>query len=180
MIHLRRYDPLMPANAPTGHLASEFSSPEAVARPWSEIDTALTSAEMFWISTVRADGRPHVTPIPAVWHDGALHICTGDEEQKARNLEHDPRCVLTTGTPSINSGLDVIVEGKATPVTDRERLTMLAALWKQRLNWDFEVGEDSFSDGGGHNGLVFAVRPDKILAFGKGEPYSQTRFRFPD
>jgi hypothetical protein len=26
---------------------------------------------------------------------------------------------------------------------------------------------------------VFAVAPAKILAFGKGEPFSQTRYRFP-
>lgn len=86
--------------------------------------------------------------------------------------------MLTTGTPSIGSGLDVIVEGVAERVTDRARLASLAALWKARLHWDFQVGEDSFEDGGGRKGLVFAVVPAKILAFGKGEPYSQTRYRF--
>ena len=179
MIHCHRYHPLMAENAPNSELNTDFSSPEAVARPWPEVERALTTAEMFWISTVRTDGRPHVTPIPAVWHDGALHVCTGDREQKARNLDHDPRCVLTTGTPSIDTGLDVIVEGVAARVTDRGRLATLAALWKERLNWDFQVGEDSFTDDGGRKGLVFAVTPGKILAFGKGEPYSQTRFRFP-
>jgi predicted pyridoxine 5'-phosphate oxidase superfamily flavin-nucleotide-binding protein len=169
----------MAENAPISELNTAFSSPEAAALPWPEIERALTTAEMFWISTVRADGRPHVTPIPAVWSDGALHVCTGDQEQKARNLDHDPRCVLTTGTPSIDSGLDVVVEGAAERVTDRKRLAVLAALWKERLNWDFQVGEDAFTDGGGRNGLVFAVVPAKILAFGKGEPYSQTRYRFP-
>jgi predicted pyridoxine 5'-phosphate oxidase superfamily flavin-nucleotide-binding protein len=179
MIHCRRYHPLMAETTPISELNTDFSSPEAVARPWSEVERLLTTAEMFWISTVRADGRPHVTPIPAVWHDGALHICTGDQEQKARNLDHDSRCVLTTGTPSIDSGLDVTVEGSAVRVTDRDRLATLAALWKERLNWDFRVGEDSFDGGGGRKGLVFAVTPAKILAFGKGEPYSQTRYRFP-
>jgi hypothetical protein len=61
----------------------------------------------------------------------------------------------------------------------RDRLTTLVARWKDRLNWDFRVGEDSFSDGGDRKGLVFAVLPAKILAFGTGEPYSKTRFRFP-
>ncbi len=28
-------------------------------------------------STVRPDGRPHVTPLLAVWADDALHFCTG-------------------------------------------------------------------------------------------------------
>jgi hypothetical protein len=33
----------------------------------------------------------------AVWADGALHFCTGENEQKAINLRHDARVVLTTG-----------------------------------------------------------------------------------
>src|SRR3569833_685307 len=163
---------------PEARLNTAFSSPGATARPWTEVEQVLTTAKMFWISTVRGDGRPHVTPIPAVWDAGALHICTGDEEQKARNLVRDPRCVLTTGTPSIDTGLDEVVEGTAERVTGRDRLARLAALWKERLNWDFQVGDVSFSDGGNHIGLVFAVAPAKVLAFGKGEPYSQTRYRF--
>jgi hypothetical protein len=169
----------MAENEPISELNAGFSSPGATARPWPEVEQTLVGAKMFWISTVRADGRAHVTPIPAVFSDGALHICTGDQEQKARNLDRDPRCVLTTGTPSLDTGLDVVVEGTARRVTDRPRLVALAALWKERLDWDYQVGDDIFHDGAGHNGLVFAVRPDKILAFGKGEPYSQTRFRFP-
>jgi hypothetical protein len=27
-------------------------------------------------------------------------------------------------------------------------------------------------------GLVFSVTPTKVLSFGKGEPFSQTRYRF--
>jgi nitroimidazol reductase NimA-like FMN-containing flavoprotein (pyridoxamine 5'-phosphate oxidase superfamily) len=60
-----------------------FSDPDAVATEWSEARRVLEAAELFWISTVRADGRPHVNPLVAVWLDGALHFCTGAEEQKA-------------------------------------------------------------------------------------------------
>ena len=45
-----------------------------------------SGAELYWITTVRADGRPHVTPLIGVWFDGAMHFTTGLEEQKARNL----------------------------------------------------------------------------------------------
>ncbi len=140
----------------------------------------LTTAEIFWLSTTRADGRPHVTPIPAIWTDGALHICTGAEEQKAVNLHRDPRCILTTGTPTIASGLDIVVEGAVSRVRDQDTLHRLAALWKSRLDWDYRVTDDGFDDGSGkRTGLVFALRPVKVLAFGKGEPYSQTRFSWP-
>ena len=118
----------MAGAVPVAELNAGFSSPGATARPWAEVSDVLTHAGIFWLSTVRGDGRPHVTPLPAVWHDGTLHFCTGDQEQKTRNLAANPRCVLTTGTPALRSGLDVIVEGAAVRVTGRERLTARAAV----------------------------------------------------
>lgn len=164
---------------PTAELNAQFSSPGAEARPWAEVAEILSASEMFWLSTVRSDGRPHVTPLPTVWLDGRLHFCTGDAEQKSRNLEAEPRCVLTTGTNTLHAGLDVVVEGTAERVTDPVMLRRLAELWKSKLDWDFEVGDGAFRDPAGRNGLVFALAPTKVLAFGKGEPYSQTRYRVP-
>ena len=57
----------------------------------------MQTAELFWISTVRPDGRPHVTPLVAVWVDRAIHFHTGAEEQKFANLRTNPHVVLTTG-----------------------------------------------------------------------------------
>jgi general stress protein 26 len=169
----------MTETEPTAELNEDFSSPGATARPWAEVADVLAGSEMFWLSTVRRDGRPHVTPLPAIWLDGALHFCTGTEEQKTRNLEHDPRCVLTTGTNVMRSGLDVVVEGTALPVTDQATLGELAGLWKSRLDWDFEAVDGAFRDQEGRRVLVFGVSPTKVLSFGKGEPFSQTRYRFP-
>ena len=169
----------MSETEPTAELNEQFSSPGATARAWSEVAEVLSGSEMFWLSTVRRDGRPHVTPLPAIWHDRALHFCTGTEEQKTRNLESDPRCVLTTGTNQFHSGLDVVVEGAAVLVTDEAKLRQLAALWKSRLGWDFELGDGAFRDADGRRVLVFGVTPRKVLSFGKGEPYSQTRYQFP-
>jgi Pyridoxamine 5'-phosphate oxidase len=77
----------------------------------------LEAAELFWISTVRADGRPHVTPLVAAWLDGAIHFHTGADEQKAANLRANPHVVLTTGCNRWNEGLDVVVEGEAVRVS---------------------------------------------------------------
>ena len=161
---------------PTGELNAGFSQPGATPTPWSQVVGQLEDAEIFWLSTVRADGRPHVTPLPAIWDGGVLHFCTGTEEQKTKNLGREPRCVLTTGNNRLRSGLDVVVEGTAERVTDHARLVELAALWQSKLDWPYEVGEDTFSDGT-HTAWVFGVRPAKVLAFGKGE-FSQTRYRF--
>jgi hypothetical protein len=114
----------------------------------------------------------------AIWLDGALHFCAGSYEQKARNVERNPPCILTTGTNRPRSGLDVMVEGDAARVADQATPERLSALWQSKLDWPFEVGEGVFHDGAGREGLVFGVRLAKILAFGKGEPFSQTRYRF--
>jgi general stress protein 26 len=162
---------------PTVDFNGDFSEPGAGPVPWADVESILDKSEIFWLSTVRGDGRPHVTPLPTVWLDGALHFCTGDQEQKTANLRANPNVVLTTGTNQLHTGVDVILEGAAVRVTDRDKLAQLAALWKSKLDWDFEVGEDAFNDPAGRNGLVFRVAPAKVLSFGK-DPYSQTRYRF--
>jgi len=124
----------MPETEPTAQLNEVFSQPGATASPWAEAARVLSAAEMFWLSTVRRDGRPHVTPLPAIWADGKLHFCAGSHEQKAKNLESDPRCVLTTGTTQLRSGLDVVVEGTAARVTSTRQLGRLAAMWKSKLD----------------------------------------------
>lgn len=52
-------------------------------------------------------------------------------------------------------------------------------MWKSKLDWPFVVRDGAFHDpDGAATALVFGVSPTKILAFGKGDPYSQTRYRF--
>ena len=58
-------------------LDTRFSDPEAQPTPWPETEQTLEQAELYWLTTVRADGRPHVTPLVGVFHDGAMHFCTG-------------------------------------------------------------------------------------------------------
>jgi general stress protein 26 len=161
----------------TAQLNEAFSEPGASAPSWADVEDLLSASEMFWISTVRRDGAPHVTPLPAIWLDGTLHFCVGAHEQKAKNIQSNPRCVLTTGTNRLRSGMDVIVEGAAAQVTDERQLRHLAGLWKSKLDWDFDVHDGAFRDGAGRTGLVFGVKPTKVLAFGKA-PFTQTRFRF--
>ena len=126
-----------PVTVPQTSLDQRFSDPDAAATSWEATRRALETAELFWISTVRADGRPHVTPLVAVWDDGALYFCTGDAEQKALNLAANPRVVLTTGCNGWESGLDVMVEGEAVRVTDNGTLGRLAQAWAAK--WDGQL-----------------------------------------
>jgi general stress protein 26 len=157
-----------------------FGDPTSPPTPWTETLGVLETAELFWISTVRGDGRPHVTPLPAVWHDGRLHFCTGPAEQKAVNLARNPHVALTTGTNRWKEGLDVVVEGGAVQVTDESRLRTLADLWRSKYHgdWDFDVDQKMFRSDDGGSAVVFEVAPTKVLAFAKGR-FAQTRYRFP-
>ena len=156
-----------------------FGDPDSPPTPWADARGVLETAELFWISTVRADGRPHVAPLPAVWDDDRLHFCTGPAEQKAVNLARNPHVALTTGSNRWKEGLDVVVEGDAVRVTADSRLRALADLWREKYHgdWDFAVEHGVFRHGDGGSAVVFEVAPTKVLAFAKGR-FAQTRYRF--
>jgi nitroimidazol reductase NimA-like FMN-containing flavoprotein (pyridoxamine 5'-phosphate oxidase superfamily) len=169
----------MTATEVVAQLDARFSAPDAATTPWADVHAMLDNAELFWISTVRSDGRPHVTPLAAVWRGQAIYFCTGAGEQKGVNLQSNPSCALTTGNNEWKSGLDVVIEGRAKRVTDEGLLDELAAAWesKYRGDWHFEVHDAAFHHEGGE-ALVFEVAPVKVLAFAKGD-FAQTRFTFP-
>ena len=166
-------------NEPATKLDTRFSDPDAVVTEWDETRRVLETAELFWISTVRSDGRPHVTPLVAVWLDGAIHFATGATEQKAVNLSRNPHVILTTGCNQWDRGLDVMVDGDAIQLTEDDMLERLATVWATKWDgrWDYKVRNGTFHHKGGGAALVFSVTPTKILAFAKGT-FSQTRYRF--
>lgn len=91
---------------PVTELDPRFSERDAVATDWGETRAALEEAELFWISTRPADGRPHVTPLVGVWLDDAIYVATGPGEQKAVNLRTNQNVILTTGCNQWERGLD--------------------------------------------------------------------------
>jgi general stress protein 26 len=165
-------------SSPSTKLDPRFSDPDAVATDWEDTRRGLETAQLFWITTVRADGRPHVTPLVAVWLDGAIHFCTGPDEQKAVNLRGNSHVVLTTGCNEWERGLDIVLEGDAVQVTNERMLGRLAEAWAHKWDgqWQYEVHDGAFRHGGG-TALVFSVKPTKVFAFAKGT-FAQTRHRF--
>jgi len=165
--------------APTAALDRRFSDPEAGPTPWQDVADALERAELYWLTTVRADGRPHVTPLIGVADEGAMHFCTGPGEQKYRNLEHAPRVALTTGTNTWAEGLDVVVEGTAVRISDDDVLQRVADAIEAKYGsfWHFDVVDGMFGGGGENLAAVFRIEPDKVMAFAK-DPHGQTTYRF--
>jgi general stress protein 26 len=166
---------------PASELDPRFSDPDTVATEWDEALAQLEKAQLSWLATIRADGRPHVTPLVSVWHDDAAYFTTGPSEQKASNLSHNTHVVLTTGCNDWSQGLDIMIEGMAQRVSDADLLQRLAELWAEKWDgrWQFEPRDAGFFHEGGGESLVFKVVPAKVLAFGKGT-FTHTRHVFSD
>ena len=161
-----------------------FSSADAVATAWAVARGELRDAELYWLSTVRPDGRPHVTPLLGVWLDGALYFCTGATERKVRNLAQNPRCVLTTGRNTLDDGVDLVVEGEAVEVSDEAELRIVADTYESKYGPRVTAPEGTWSGLGdtirGGNAVVYRVAPTTAFGFGKGDQFSQTRWTFSD
>jgi nitroimidazol reductase NimA-like FMN-containing flavoprotein (pyridoxamine 5'-phosphate oxidase superfamily) len=160
---------------------SVFSSPNATPTDWAQARTALAGAEVYWLSTVRPDERPHVTPLLAIWLEGALYFCTGSNERKAKNLSTNRHCVLTTGNNSLD-GLDLVIEGTAEIVTDHDELGRVASTYESKYGPHFVAPDGTWSGLGDAmrraEVVVYRVEPEMGFGFGKGGRFSQTRWSF--
>lgn len=163
---------------PQTELDTRYSVADATATDWETARDAFAKSRMYYLLTVRPDGRPHTTPLVGLWAGDAAYFTTGPEEQKARNLAVNPHCSLIAGANHYDHGLEVVVEGLATRVTDPTRLGEIAAGYDDKYDgdWHFDVVEEGFSH---HAGVayVFEVAPVTAYGFGKDVP-SHTRWRF--
>jgi nitroimidazol reductase NimA-like FMN-containing flavoprotein (pyridoxamine 5'-phosphate oxidase superfamily) len=169
---MAKTDPLVELDRP-------YSDPAAKPTSWSKARNKLDSAGVYWLSTVRPDGRPHVTPIAAVLIDDAVYFSTGPEEQKSKNLAHNRQVVVTTGSNTFSRGLDVVAEGEAKRVTDEPLLTRLADAFEKKYEgvFGFRVSDGRFAHEVGPAD-VYEVAPAKAFAYQRGKTGAATRFRF--
>lgn len=166
---------------PVTRLDTRYSGANAEAEPWPEAVTRLEKAGLFWVASIRPDGRLHVTPVVGVWADGAFYFSSGPPEQKGINLAANPRCSVITGNNTWDAGFDIVLHGKAVVERDLTVLRRVAGTFFDKYGeaWAFDVADDgTFSTNGHGRALVYRVAPDQALGFGKGEPFSHTRWDF--
>ncbi|MEU5279395.1 pyridoxamine 5'-phosphate oxidase family protein [Streptomyces asoensis] len=160
-----------------------FSSPAARATPWASVSALLREAEVFWLSTVRPDGRPHVTPVLAGWSLGGMCFTTGAQERKAHNLRDNPHCVLTTGTNAL-TGTDVVIEGAAAVVSERSARERAVADLERKYGPHLSSPEGTWYGLGeavvAGDVMLYRVEPAVAFAFAKLPTAGQTRFTWPD
>jgi hypothetical protein len=134
-----------------------------------------------WLATVCPDGRPHVMPLGVFWSDGALYFNAGPGTRKAKNLVHNPACVLTVAAHPF----DLVVEGEAVRVAGEPKVKVIGEVYESR-GWRTSIGDGVLQVSGDFSAPsagpppwnVYEVVPTTVFAVGMLEPYGATRWRF--
>ena len=117
------------------------------------------------LSTVRADGRPHVTPIWFLLDGDDVVFNTAKDSVKGRNLARDGRVALCVDDDRPPYDF-VVLEGRAEMSEDLGELRH----WAARIGGRY-MGEDRAEEFGARNGvpgeLLVRVRIDKVLAYAR-------------
>jgi hypothetical protein len=179
----------MAANRPTAkNLADLYELPSL---DWDDVlatlETNLTQGpetggpghHTFWLSTLDADGRPHMTAVGAFWVDGHYYFCGGPRSRKIRNIERDSRCAFGIAI----HGYDVALEGRAARVTDATQLQRLAQVFAEG-GWAPTVADGGFTheysapSAGPPPWHVFEFTVEDVYAVMSKEPGGATRWTF--
>ena len=76
------------------------------ARPQAE--TALRDDPVLWLSSVQANGRPHVVPVWFHWNGERIVAFSKPRARKVDNLRDQPRVMLAVGTPGPDFEVELI------------------------------------------------------------------------
>ncbi|HCI82254.1 MAG TPA: TIGR03667 family PPOX class F420-dependent oxidoreductase [Ktedonobacter sp.] len=78
----------------------------------AHVEERLQTESIIWLTSVRADGRPHLVPVWFYWDGSTVLIFSQPNNQKIRNLRHNSNVMLALEAK--DGGDDVVLfEGKA-------------------------------------------------------------------
>lgn len=140
---------------------------------WADVEPRLVESAVYWLSTTRPDGRPHVVPRWGVWLDGAFWHDGSPQTRHVRNLLGNAACTLhlEDGTRA------VIVEGSAGPTAPPgpELGGRLATAFGKYREQGHTPASDSWE--GELSGGLCRLAPTRALAW-LNFPVDVTRFRW--
>ena len=116
----------------------------SAALPWSRPRDLLAASPHgpdvpFFLATCRPDGRPHTAGIGA-WHQSDLYFTSSPGTRKSRNLAANSACTISTRL----EGIDLVLDGTATRVTDGPTLEQVADLYRSG-GWPAQVEDHALT-----------------------------------
>lgn len=103
--------------------------------PWSWAVERLAGSRNYWVVTRWPDGRPHAMPVWGLWEQDAFWFSSSLGSRKARNLNADPRCTVTTESAQE----PVVLEGTAEIVTNPQALERMLALENAKYKTSYGI-----------------------------------------
>ncbi len=97
----------------------------------------LQQERNIWMTTVRADGRPHLAPVWFVYVDDRLWVGTGLDSVRVRNLLANP-----SASVSLESGNEPVVGEGTVVVHETARPPAVVETFVQKYEWDITVEDD--------------------------------------
>jgi len=129
----------------------------------AHVEQRLRSDYIVWLNSVRPDGRPHSVPVWFLWDGSTFLIFSIPNNQKIRNLQHNPHVVVTLD--DTKHGDDVtVVEGKAELLNDANLSTTLSAYAEKYAPLLKEMGWTPESMAADYSQAI-RVTPTKFLGF---------------
>lgn len=153
--HRPRHGPSAPGEAGRVHHtpAGEGEAPPREDGELARVVRRLAESECVWMTTVRPDGRPHVSPVWQVWSAGRMYVVTTGQTVKAANLKSNPGVVVAHPDP-----VDpILLEGWATFA--RVYRAQLRPHFLEKYDWDLD-GDPDYD-------TVIEIIPNKLMAWGK-------------
>ena len=144
---------------------------------WDIVEDWLEKAQTYWVSTVRPEGRPHVSPIWGVWVDRSCWLEGSPATRRSQNLVANPE--VTVHVSLLDDGpweKVAIVEGRAesavTPAPDLANRLVEAYAAKYEERFAYRPDPHQWDEGG-----LWRVQVRKVLAWNQF-PTDLTRFTF--
>jgi hypothetical protein len=135
--------------------------------PWSTVVDWLIRSRSYWITTTRADGRPHAMPVWGLWLDGTVWFSTDPASLKGRNLAARPDVVV-----HLESGDEVcILEGRFRRVGPAELPAEFVPAYAAKYDTELDVDNPGFG--------FYVLEPAVALTWRERDyPVSTTRWTF--
>lgn len=160
----------MTPNATALNFPPEYGAPKTKLE-WSEVSAKVREAPMYWMSSVRPDGRPHLVPRDGLWVDDRLWYGGSPATVHNRNVAENRSVSF-----GIGEGLQaVIVEGVVDHLkVDGDLATLIAEESFRKYPQYGKQDPEGYSTGG-----VWRITPRRVMAW-FNFPTDATRFTFGD
>ncbi|MBN6035030.1 pyridoxamine 5'-phosphate oxidase family protein [Amycolatopsis sp. 195334CR] len=119
----------------------------------------MDSTENAWLSTLRPDGSPHLTPVWFVVLDETWWVCASERSVKARNIAADPRVSIALE----HGDHPVVAEGSA-KIHIRPFPGAVVDAFQAKYGWDITT---PFEGGGAR--VLFEIPVSRWLLKGQAQ-----------